>query len=106
MRARLEQRSVDVGDDTAIVLRFMTKYVRPLANDKTLIVGLEPFLDLKDTDWGGESGLGQNRTFIGIGWRISDALNLETGYMNQYVWADSGEDRMNHLAILNLKAKF
>ena len=106
MRARLEQRSVDVGNDTAVVLRFMTKYARPLANDKTLIVGLEPFVDLKDTDWGGESGLGQNRTFVGIGWRISDALNLETGYMNQYVWADSGEDRMNHLTILTFKAKF
>ena len=89
-------------------MRFMTKYVRPFAGDdnKSLIVGLEPFVDLRDTDWGGESGLGQNRVFIGVGWRMSDKLTLESGYMNQYVWRDAAEDRVNHLAVLTIKAKF
>ena len=108
MRVRLEQRSIDIGDDLGVVLRFMTKYVRPFAGDgnKSLIVGLEPFVDLRDTDWGGESGLGQNRVFIGVGWRMSDKLTLESGYMNQYVWRDAAEDRVNHLAVLTIKAKF
>lgn len=108
MRVRLEQRSIDIGDDLGVVLRFMTKYVRPFAGDsnKSLIVGLEPFVDLRDTDWGGESGLGQNRVFVGVGWHMSDKLTLESGYMNQYVWRDGAEDRVNHLAVLTLKAKF
>lgn len=108
MRVRLEQRSIDIGDDLGVVLRFMTKYVRPFSGDgnKSLIIGLEPFVDLRDTDWGGESGLGQNRTFFGMGWRASNTLTLEAGYMNQYIWVDSAEDRINHLAILTLKAKF
>lgn len=107
MRVRLEQRSVDVGDDLRVVLRFMTKYVRPFANheDRNLIVSLEPFVDLRDTDWGGDSGLGQNRVFVGMGWRLSDKVSLETGYMNQFIWVDGAEDRINHLAILTIKAR-
>lgn len=107
MRTRLEERSLSTGDDVGVVLRFMTKYTRPLGDDgsKSLILSLEPFVDLKDTDWGGESGLGQNRTYIGIGWRLSDRLNVETGYMNQFIFADSGADRMNHLAVVNFKLK-
>lgn len=107
MRARLEQRSVSSGDDIGVVLRFSTKYVRPLdrARGTQLILALEPFVDLKDTDWGGNSGLGQNRLFVGVGWQLSDTTSLEAGYMNQYIWADSGEDRINHLALLNFKVK-
>lgn len=107
MRVRLEQRSVSVGDDLGLVFRFMTKYVRPVGDDgdKSLIVGLEPFVSLRDTDWAGEAGIRQNRTLIGMGWRVSDKLTLEAGYMNQYLFVDSAEDRINHLAILTIKAK-
>lgn len=107
MRVRLEQRSIDVGEDLGVVLRFMTKYVRPLSGheDKSLIIGLEPFVDLRDTDWGGDAGLGQNRVFVGMGWRLSDKVSLETGYMNQYIWVDGAADRTNHLAILTIKAR-
>lgn len=108
MRIRLEQKSIDTGDDLRVVLRFMTKYVRPLSGsgNKSLIVSLEPFMDLRDTDWGGDSGLGQNRLFVGIGARTSDNVTLEAGYMNQYIWSDSGENRINHLAVLTMKATF
>lgn len=108
MRTRLEQRSVSAGDDLGLVLRFMTKYVRPIGDKAgtNLVLGIEPFVDLKDTDWGGESGLGQNRTFIGVGWKATPKVSIETGYMNQYIWVDSGTDRMNHLGIVNFKVKF
>ena len=108
MRVRLEQRSVDIGDDLGVVLRFMTKYVRPLAGnkDRSLIIGVEPFVNLRDTDWGSDSGLAQNRIFVGAGWRVSNKLTMETGYMNQYLWVDGAEDRMNHLAVLTFKASF
>lgn len=107
MRTRLEQRSIDIGDDLGVVLRFATKYVRPISadGDTSLIVGLEPFVDLRDTDWGGDSGIGQNRTFLGLGRRVTDKLTLEVGYMNQYVFRDSAEDRVNHLALLTIKAR-
>ena len=107
MRARVEQRSVSVGDDLGLVLRFQAKYVRPIGDGgkTSLILGVEPFVDLRDTDWGGNSGLGQNRSYIGIGWRTSTNLTIETAYMNQYIWSDSGTDRSNHVAVINFKVR-
>jgi hypothetical protein len=107
MRARLEQRSLSSGDDVGLVLRFQTRYVRPMGeHGKTkLVIGIEPFVDLKNTDWGGDSGLAQNRSFIGMNWRLSSGLSLEAGYMHQYIWVDSGTDRVNHLGVLNFKVR-
>jgi hypothetical protein len=108
MRARLEERMVSRGDDTGLVLRYMVKYVRPLRNAKNmdLVLAVEPFVDLRDTDWGGDKGLAQNRTTIGINWKFAAEKSLEFGYMNQYIWADNREDLVNHLAVVNFKMKF
>lgn len=108
MRLRVEERSVDSGNDLGLVARFMTKFVRPFSDDPTLsfVFAIEPFVDLKNTDWGGKSGLGQNRTSIGIGWKLNQTLTLEASYMNQYIWTDQGPDRVNHLAVFNFKTKF
>ena len=107
MRVRLEQRSVSVGDDVGLVFRYRAKYVRPIGENgsTSLIVAIEPFVDLRDTDWGGESGLGQNRVLVGFGQRFGDRLSIEAGYMNQYMWRDNAENRVNHLGILNFKVK-
>lgn len=107
MRVRLEQRDIEIGDDVGIVLRFMAKYVRPFSEgNKSLVIGLEPFVDLRDTDWGGDSGFGQNRIFIGLNQPLNNKLTLEYGYMNQYIWLDGRDDRVNHLAIFNFKVRF
>ena len=107
MRVRFEQRSVSVGDDIRLVARFMAKYVRPVGENggTNLILGIEPFVDLRDTDWGGESGLGQHRLSIGFGRRVNDRLTVEAGYMNQYLWRDNAENRSNHFVVLNFKVK-
>jgi hypothetical protein len=107
MRVRLEQRSISVGDDIGFVARFMAKYTRPVGDSgrTNLLIGIEPFVDLRDTDWGGDSGLGQNRVFIGIGRSLSDGIAIEAGYMNQYIWRDNAEDRNNHFGVLNVKVK-
>jgi len=41
-----------------------------------------------------------------MGWRISDKLFIETGYMNQFLWIDNGDDVSNHLAVFGFKTKF
>lgn len=108
MRTRVEQRSVSAGDDIGLVLRHLTRYSRPIgASGRTsLLLGLEPFVDLRDTDWGGESGLAQVRMSLGVSRMLSESLTIESGYMNQYVLADTGEDRSNHLGVVNLKISF
>lgn len=108
MRVRLEERSVSTGDDLGIVLRYMVKYSKPLGESgkRDFIAALEPFVSLRETDWGGSSGLRQNRLTLGVAWKLSDKTAIEAGYMNAYVWTDSGEDRMNHLGVVNFKATF
>ncbi|MGB5258859.1 MAG: DUF2490 domain-containing protein [Woeseiaceae bacterium] len=107
LRARLEQRDLSTGSDVGVVLRVQGKYVRPVGTDgnRYVAVSIEPFVDLKDTDWGGDSGLGQNRSSVSIGWRVSERLTLEAGYMNQFIRVDNGENRMNHLGTLNFKMR-
>jgi hypothetical protein len=107
MRARLEQRSASTGDDVGVVLRFRAKYVRPLGTGErsSLIIGIEPFVDLRDTDWKGRSGLTQNRVFIGIGWRVGKRTSIESGYMNQYIWIDGAENRSFHHGVLNFNVR-
>ena len=107
MRVRLEQRSISTGDDIGLVARFRANYVRPVGEkgDTSLVVAIEPFFDLRDTDWGGDDGLGQNRVSILLGRRLSDSVSIEAGYMNQYIWADSGENRINHFGVLNFKVR-
>lgn len=108
MRARLLQRHLSTGNDTGLVLRFLTKYTRPFGDDgkKSLIIGVEPIFDLKDTDWSGSDGIAQNRTYLGVGWHIREKLTIETGYMNQFVWRNSSENTSNHLGVINFKVKF
>lgn len=107
MRTRLMQRNLSTGDDTGLVLRFMTRYTRPIGSSgsKNLVISVEPFYDLRDTDWGGDAGFAQNRSVIGVSWKLNDRLTLTTSYMNQFVWRDSGEDASNHVAVLNFRVK-
>ena len=108
MRARLLQRNTSTGDDVGVVFRFRTQYSRPIGTqgDKNLIVSLEPFYNLNDTDWSGKSKVSQNRTVVGVAWKLSDKLTLVTAYMNQFVWRDNAEDSSNHVAVVNFNVKF
>jgi hypothetical protein len=108
MRVRLEERSLSTGDDLGLVLRYMARYTKPLGESgrRDFVASLEPFVSLRETDWGGRSGLRQNRLSLGVAWKLSGMMSLETSYMNAYSWADSGEDRMHHIAVINLKTKF
>ena len=107
-RFRLEQRDLSTGSDTGVVLRAQLKYVRKLSagGDTDFIASVEPFVDLKDTDWGADSGLSQNRLYFGLGWKLTNKTGLEVGYQNQYRFVDTGPDRMDHLGMIALKTRF
>ncbi len=107
MRARFEQRAVSSGDDIGLVTRLRVKYVRPIAGEESanLVLAIEPFVNLRDTDWGGESGLRQNRVVIGFGRQLNARVSIEAGYMNQYLWVDGGENRSNHFGVLHFSVR-
>ena len=102
MRLRLEQRSLSTGDDLGLALRYRLRLTQPVGESSRyrLVFSLEPFLDLRDTDWRGSAGLNQNRLFAGITARVAERWRMETGYMHHYVAFDDREDVSNHLFIL------
>jgi len=107
MRARLEQRDLEVGDDLGWALRYQLRYSHRAAVDSPWQVFgyVEPFFALRDTDWGADTGLQQNRTSLGVSYAFSHKAVLEVAYMHQYIPRDAGEDLSNHNLTFNLKLK-
>lgn len=107
-RVRTEQRLLSTGDDIAVVARLMLRYSRPLpgAEGRYFALGLEPFIDFRDTDWGARSGVSQNRLTFGIGQPLSEHVSIEAGYMHQHFFREGAEDRSNHLATIHLRVSF
>lgn len=108
MRVRLEQRMPSTGSDTGHLLRYQLKYVRKLAGNgaSDFIVSVEPFWDLRDTDYGARSGLNQARLYLGLGFKLGEKSAIDVGYQNQHIYRDNRPDLVNHLAMLNFKSKF
>ena len=108
MRFRLEQRSLSTGDDTGLLMRYQLKYRRKLSHGGSteFVASIEPFFDLRDTDYGADAGLSQNRAYLGFGWRLGDKSSVDLGYQNQYFFVDSGRDRSVNLAMIALKSRF
>lgn len=99
-RTRLEQRDLDVSDDTSHRLRQMLRTSRPFAPESKWhgLAWNELFVNLNDTNWAGGSGFNQNRLFVGTMWRYNKTSRLELGYLNQYVNTLGNRDnQMNHV---------
>jgi hypothetical protein len=99
-RTRLEQRSLDVADETSHRLRQMLRASHPVSQGSAWnVLGWnELFVNLNDTPWAGRSGINQNRLFTGVMWRYSQKSRIEVGYLNQLINTPSGrENQMNHV---------
>lgn len=108
LRLRAEQRFLSAGDDTGHVLRLRASYSRPLNRDgdTDIVVSVEPFFNLRDTDFGAESGLSQNRIYLGLRFALTDRVSLSAGYLNQRFFRNDAEDLENHLAQFGLQTRF
>lgn len=107
-RTRLEQRNLETGDDTGWRLRQSLRLSRPLPPipRTSFVTWNEIFFHLNDTDWGAETGVDQNRLFIGLGHELATHLRGEAGYVNFYQHRAQGTDRLNHLLWLSLAFQF
>jgi hypothetical protein len=109
-RTRLEQRFLETGDDTGWRFRQFFKLSYPLPFEARLkLVGYdEIFININKTDWGAETGLDQNRIFLGFGWNFDphERVIAEVGYLNQYIRKPSSPDEMNHILSINLFLNF
>ena len=102
-RSRFEQRWLETGDDVGLRWRQLVRGQRILTScpEYSFVIWDEVFFNLNDTDWGANSGLDQNRAFIGFGYKRcpNSKFRTEIGYLNQFV--DRQSDGMNHILSVN-----
>lgn len=106
VRARLEQRFVDVSSETAHVFRTRLRFRRPLGQAGSRFeTHYEAFFALNDSDWAGTSRLAQWRIYLGVS-RPAGPVRLEFGYLYQELDRDDRIDVGNHIVVLRAGYRF
>lgn len=113
-RFRLEQRFIGRPSDDVFSqrLRYFVRAIIPLNGkpkpfSKGLFAGLqnELFLNLQNKDQLNNSSFDQNRAYASFGYRINKNLDLEAGYLNQYL-KGSANHVTNHVVQLAVYTRF
>lgn len=106
-RSRLEQRFIENRDDVGWRLRQFLRFDVPFQDEGQwkAVLWNETFVGLNTTSWGQRSDIDQVRNFVGVGVPISKNLNLEAGYLNQWI-NRPGEDLINHAFSTYFNFKF
>lgn len=103
-RSRLEMRYI--ADTSAASVRFRNQFrlAFPLGKTKWSLVAYdEPFFNLNTVQNGPRGGFNQNWAFIGVGRRLSKSVNLDIGYLNNYVRNFRPvADRINNVIFVSL----
>ena len=104
-RSRLEQRFVETGSDTGWRFRQFLKSDRPFHEESpfSFVIWDEAFFALNSTDWGQQGTFGQNRLFLGLGFKMNgpNKPKFEIGYLNQFIRRRAADDRFSHLVSAN-----
>lgn len=105
-RWRLEQRTFENRNDLGWRLRIQWRVQQPLHGKGSAgpLAWSETFLALNDTDWGARGGFDQQRSFVGWLQPLGKRLNLEAGYMHQYINRPT-RDAGNHVISLTLNRR-
>lgn len=103
-RSRLEERIIDNADGTSVRARTMLRGEFPLwqAPDWAIVVYDEIFVNLNAVGNGPDSGLDQNRFFLGMNRRFTDQFNMDLGYQMQALNNRSSGliNQINHIILL------
>lgn len=103
-RTRLEQRLFEEGDGTSWRFRNFVQLRLPISKNNKLVAYTEPFIELNETAFQ-RGGLSVWRNFAGVSVPLGERIEMVPGYLNQTVFRD-GEDRMDHIANVNIFVKF
>lgn len=114
-RFRLEQRYVDQLQDKdayfAQRFRYFVRGVVPLKKVNTFskgaFVGLqnEVFANVQNRDKVNGSVFDQNRAYVSLGYRLSKQMDVEAGYLNQFI-NQVEQNTMNHVLQVALYTRF
>lgn len=104
-RSRLEERFIENIHGTPVRFRNMFRAQYPLDKNKhwAFVIYDEPFINIGTHFQGPQSGIDQNRFFVGLNKKISQYTNIEGGYLMQYLNRTSPiQGRLNHNVLVNL----
>jgi hypothetical protein len=104
-RTRLEERFIEGARDTAVRARHMTRLAYAFDHDKkwSLVGYDELFWNLNDTQKGPQSGFDQNRSFLGVNRKLTPNLDVEAGYLLDFVnRAIPKPDKANHALLIGV----
>ncbi|WP_374089387.1 DUF2490 domain-containing protein [Methylomicrobium lacus] len=110
-RFRLEERFF-ADEDTAFRMRHRFRFVYTQPETKTyLIAADELFVYFNSLNEGRlahsvQPGINQNRSYVGIGYKITPKINIDTGYQFQYVNNFGAPDGANHIWLTNFNITF
>ncbi len=109
LRVRVEERALSTGSEIAVNIRTRLRYdfeFAALAPDWRFSIDVEPFLDLRDTDWGIRDGFTQTRWYAGASHALGSRQRIAVGYLGQHLRASGAPDTLNHLLAVNFAHRF
>lgn len=65
----------------------------------------EYFVNMNDASWGVHRGFDQNRAFVGVNYFFNQHVNMDIGYLNQYVNRPN-VDVENHVLAITINTTF
>lgn len=111
-RGRLEQRFFAHENDVGHRTRHRVRFMYSIPDSKAyLIASDELFIYFNDIETGRlahsvQSGINQNRSYLGVGYKVAPFLNVDTGYQLQYVHNYGTPDVTNHIWMTNMNFNF
>jgi hypothetical protein len=110
-RFRMEERFFE-NEDTAFRMRHRFRLVYTLPETKAYLIALdELFVYFNSINHGRlansvQPGINQNRSYVGIGYKLTPKINIDTGYQFQFVNNFGAPDGANHIWLTNLNVNF
>lgn len=110
-RARVEQRFF-ADADVAYRFRQRFRFQYSIPDTKAYLIAFdELFIYFNDLNYSPrehsvQQGINQNRSYAGVGYKITPHINVDTGYQLQYVNNYGTPDLFNHVWLTNINVKF
>lgn len=103
-RNRLEQRTWEETDGTALRYRNQIALRAKISEQNNLVIYTEPFIGLNTAGFQ-RDGVGVWRNFVGVSVPLGKKISMTPGYLNQHSFRP-GEDRSQHIVNVSLSARF
>lgn len=114
-RFRLEQRFIELNANDVFSQRFryfirsvipvQKQNVKPFSKGMFIALQNEIFLNIQNKEQLNNKFFDQNRAYLASGYRFSSTLDLEAGYLNQYIKGKTNTST-NHVIQLALYTRF